>query len=66
MQTGTVKWFNDSKGYGFIQDDSGNEFFVHYTSINQEGFRTLKEGQKVYFSEAQGPKGPCAKDVTLA
>lgn len=60
---GTVKWFNDAKGFGFIQDEAGEEYFVHYTAINKQGFRTLKEGQKVEFTKAEGPKGPCAKDV---
>lgn len=65
MKTGVVKWFNDGKGYGFIQDEKGKEHFVHYSSINIQGFKTLKEGQKVYFEAEDGPKGPCAKEVTL-
>ena len=65
MKTGVVKWFNDGKGYGFIQDEQGKEHFVHYSSINIQGFKTLKEGQKVYFEAEDGPKGPCAKEVTL-
>lgn len=60
---GTVKWFNNEKGYGFIAQDNGPDVFVHHTAIKSEGFRTLKEGQKVEFSIEQGPKGPQASDV---
>lgn len=60
---GTVKWFNNEKGYGFIAQDNGPDVFVHHTAIKSEGFRTLKEGQKVEFSIEQGPKGPQATDV---
>lgn len=63
-KTGTVKWFNDAKGYGFITpDDGGKDLFVHYSSISGEGFRTLAEGQKVEFNVGQGPKGENATDV---
>ena len=61
---GTVKWFNDAKGYGFITpDDGGKDLFVHYSSISGEGYRTLAEGQKVEFNVGQGPKGENATDV---
>lgn len=62
-QTGSVKWFNESKGYGFIERESGDDLFVHFRSINGSGFRTLKEGQKVEFTVGQGQKGPQAEDV---
>jgi CspA family cold shock protein len=66
MATGTVKWFNDSKGYGFIEpDESGKDVFVHHSAISGEGFKTLAEGAKVEFEQAQGEKGPEAKNVTL-
>ena len=58
MATGTVKWFNDSKGYGFITPDDGSEdLFAHFSAIQMNGFKTLKEGQKVSFDVTQGPKG---------
>ncbi|MBK8915228.1 MAG: cold-shock protein [Phycisphaerales bacterium] len=63
MATGKVKWFNDAKGFGFIQSDEGQDVFVHHTEISQEGFRTLKEGSRVEFELAQGPKGPKATNV---
>lgn len=67
MLTGTVKWFNDAKGFGFIAPDNGSEdVFVHYSAITSEGFRTLKEGQKVSFEVVQGPKGAQAAGVVLA
>lgn len=56
-QFGTVKWFNDAKGYGFITPESGQDLFVHFRSIMGNGFRTLKEGQKVSFTVVKGPKG---------
>ena len=64
METGIVKWFNESKGYGFIQRDSGNDLFVHYNDIQGEGFRTLHEGDNVQFEVADGEKGPKAVNVT--
>ncbi|MFQ5356714.1 MAG: cold-shock protein [Mariprofundaceae bacterium] len=64
MATGTVKWFNESKGYGFIApDDGSDDVFVHFSSIQGEGFKTLAEGQKVTFEVGQGQKGPQATDV---
>jgi CspA family cold shock protein len=63
-QTGTVKWFNDAKGYGFIQREDGDDLFVHFRSIVGSGFRTLAEGQKVEFTVGQGQKGPQAENVT--
>ncbi len=62
-QTGTVKWFNDAKGYGFIQRESGRDLFVHFRSIAGNGHRTLTEGQKVEFSVVEGQKGPQADNV---
>jgi cold shock protein len=64
-ELGTVKWFNASKGYGFIERDSGGDVFVHHSAIQSEGYRTLNEGQRVEFSVGQGDKGPRAEDVTL-
>lgn len=66
LQTGHVKWFNESKGFGFIAQENGTDVFVHYSAINSGGFRTLQEGQKVQFSVTQGPKGPQAENVTVA
>lgn len=64
MATGTVKWFNDQKGYGFITpDDGGKDVFVHHSAITMKGFRTLAEGQKVKFEITEGQKGPQASDV---
>ena len=66
MATGTVKWFNDAKGYGFITpDDSGKDLFVHHNAIQGSGFKSLAEGAKVDFEGAEGDKGPEAKNVTL-
>lgn len=64
--TGTVKWFNEQKGYGFITQEGGKDLFVHYSSIQSDGFKTLKEGQAVTFSVKQGPKGPQADNVMPA
>ena len=65
MPSGSVKWFSDSKGYGFICSDGvGQDIFVHYTAIQGDGFKTLAEGQKVDFELADGPKGPQATNVT--
>jgi len=60
---GTVKWFSDSKGYGFIQQEDGPDVFVHYSAIQGEGYRTLKENQQVEFAIEEGPKGPQAANV---
>ena len=65
--TGTVKWFNDAKGFGFITPDNGGEdLFAHFSSIQMNGFKTLKEGQKVAFEIAQGPKGKLALNITAS
>lgn len=64
MSQGTVKWFNNQKGYGFISDENGNDVFVHYTGLNMEGFKTLEEGQAVEFELVDGAKGPQAIQVT--
>ena len=64
-EKGTVKWFNESKGYGFIARESGDDVFVHYSAIKGEGFRTLNEGDRVEFVITQGQKGPAASDVTV-
>ncbi len=61
--TGTVKWFNDAKGYGFLAREGGNDVFVHHSAIVAEGFRTLAEGDRVEFTIEQGPKGPAAANV---
>ena len=63
MAQGTVKWFNESKGYGFITADEGKDVFVHYSAIQGEGFKTLNEGQKVTFDVVNGEKGPQAANV---
>ncbi len=63
MATGTVKWFNDSKGFGFITSSEGQDLFVHHSDIVAEGYRTLEEGAKVEFEVVQGEKGPRAKNV---
>ena len=64
METGTVKWFNNSKGFGFISREEGNDVFVHYKAINSDGFKTLEEGDKVQFDVEDGPKGLQATNVT--
>ncbi|MDX1795335.1 MAG: cold-shock protein [Hydrogenovibrio sp.] len=61
--TGTVKWFNESKGFGFIEQASGPDLFAHFSAISGSGFKTLAEGQKVEFTIAQGPKGPQAENI---
>ena len=67
MQYGTVKWFNDAKGFGFIAPEDGSaDVFVHYSASNAKGFRTLKEGQRVSYEVTQGPKGAQATGVTVA
>ena len=65
-QTGTVKWFNDAKGYGFISREAGEDVFVHFSAIEGEGFRTLREDQRVEFAVEQGPKGLQAVRVRAA
>ena len=60
---GTVKWFNNQKGYGFISDEEGNDVFVHFSGLNMEGFKSLDEGQEVEFDVVQGAKGPQATNV---
>lgn len=62
--TGTVKWFNNTKGYGFIAQSTGADVFVHYSSIQEKGYRTLREGEEVEFDVKQGPRGPQAEQVT--
>jgi CspA family cold shock protein len=61
--TGKVKWFNDAKGFGFIEHEGGRDLFVHFSSIKQEGFKTLAEGEEVEFDVVEGPKGPAAENV---
>lgn len=63
--TGTVKWFNAEKGYGFIKDEEGKDIFVHFSSINSDGYRTLEEGQKVTYDLVESDRGPQAKNVTV-
>ncbi len=65
MGEGQVKWFNEKKGFGFIQEDGGKDLFVHYTAIQGDGFKALKEGQRVRFEVEETPKGPKAKNVQV-
>ena len=64
MNKGTVKWFNNQKGYGFISDEQGNDIFVHFSGIKSDGFKSLEEGQAVEFDVVDGEKGPQATNVT--
>jgi CspA family cold shock protein len=64
MAAGKVKWFNDAKGFGFIEQETGKDVFVHFSAIQQDGFKTLKEGDKVIFDVIEGPKGLSATNVT--
>ena len=64
LVSGVVKWFNDDKGFGFIERENGSDVFVHFRAINANGRKTLKDGQKVTFEVTQGPKGPSAENVT--
>ncbi len=64
-ETGTVKWFNATKGYGFITRDTGGDVFVHYSAINTKGYRSLEEGQRVQFEIVEGKKGLQAQDVNI-
>ncbi len=65
LETGIVKWFNNAKGFGFIEREEGDDVFVHYSDINGTGFRTLNQGQRVEFSVTQGEKGPKAQEVNV-
>ena len=65
MVNGVVKWFNSSKGYGFIEQENGPDVFVHHSGINASGFRSLNEGDRVTFEIVQGPKGPAAANVSV-
>ncbi|HCA21937.1 MAG: cold-shock protein [Eubacterium sp.] len=65
MAKGTVKWFNNQKGYGFITDEEGKDVFVHFSGLNMEGFKTLEENQAVEFDVSEGAKGPQATNVTV-
>lgn len=65
MTKGTVKWFNNQKGFGFITDENGKDVFVHFTGLNMEGFKTLEENQSVEFDVVDGEKGPQAVNVTV-
>ena len=63
--TGTVKWFNGTKGFGFITGEDGNDIFAHFSQIKTDGYKTLEEGQKVSYDVAKGPKGPQAENITV-
>ena len=65
MADGVVKWFNERKGYGFIEQENGPDVFVHHSGINADGFKSINEGDKVTFEVEQGPKGPAAANVTV-
>ena len=65
MANGIVKWFNEKKGYGFIEQEDGPDVFVHHSAINAEGYKSLNEGDQVTFDIEQGPKGPAAVNVTV-
>jgi CspA family cold shock protein len=62
---GTVKWFNDAKGFGFIEQENGNDLFVHFSAIQGDGFKSIQEGAKVTFDVVDGPKGPAADNVVM-
>ena len=64
MKTGTVKWYKEKKGYGFISDENGDDIFVHFSALNMSGFKVLEEGDKVEFEVIEGEKGPQAANVT--